>query len=141
MRWLVLWTATGATWRIFQKMPHLISLCLQVFFAVGIGRCFQRHSFHEFESVALESCELGWIVAHEPHARDAKIDKDLSTDTIVTQIGWKAQRDIGLHCIIALFLQMVCFYLIGQSDAATLVFLDVQNYAAPIFLYQLKGSV
>src|SRR5437588_8265708 len=57
-----------------------------------------------------------WIVRQEAHGREAEIDKDLGSDTVVPRIGREAELKVGFDGVQARVLQCVRFQLVAQPD-------------------------
>ena len=77
--------------------------------------------------------DLVGVVGEKAHALYAQCAQDLRAYVVLALIGGKAQRNVGLECIHALLLQLICLELVDQAYAAALL-AHVQHYAAALVL-------
>ena len=74
---------------------------------------FQRHSFGHFQAVAFKANTFAGIIGKQTHCSEAKISKNLGTDTIVPNIRSKSKRFVCFNSIFTFILQSISPDFIG----------------------------
>ena len=88
-----------------QGVSHALLLRVEVTLVVGVGSDFNRHVLYNLESVAFESHTLHGVVGQQTNLADANLSENLRTHAVVSEVGVKAQMDVGIHRVESLFLQ------------------------------------
>ena len=92
-------------------------------------------------AVALQAGPLGRIVGQQPHRCDAEIGEHLGTGAVLADVIGQAERQVGVHGVGALVLQLVGAELVQQADPAALVPADVEHDAATLGGHRVQGRV
>ena len=115
-------------------MPHFFLFDFQIELVKRVSVDNDRHSFAYGDAIAGKPHTFGRIISDQTNAGQAQVGKDLSSDTIITQIRSKAQLNIGFNGIITLILQRISPDFIRQTDTTSFL-THIQYYTAPFFFY------
>ena len=121
-------------------MTHPVSFGLEIPFVVFIRYNFDRYIFYNFETISFQANSLDRVVSEQTHLVNSQLAQHLCTASIVALIWLEAEMCVGIHCVIALFLQLVCSNLVHQTDASTFL-LHVYDYTLSFFFYHFHCSV
>ena len=102
-------------------MSHAVLLGFQIASVVFVRFDDDGHVLHNLQSVALQSYTLDGVVRDEANFAHAQCTQDLSAHTVVPFVGLEAEVDVGVHSIVALFLEFVSRNFVHQADAAPLL--------------------
>lgn len=102
-----------------QLMPHFFLFDFQIELVKRVSVDNDRHSFAYGDAIAGKTHTFGRIISDQTNAGQAQVGKDLSSDTIITQIRSKAQLNIGFNGIITLILQRISPDFIRQTDTTS----------------------
>src|SRR5215470_18987973 len=109
-----------SVWQRRQQVPELVALRAEVL-PVRLGRGnLDRDALGDVQAVPLETDDLLRIVGQELQVLDPEVDQDLGADAVVSQVGMKPERDVGLDRVLALVLELVGAHLVQEPDPASL---------------------
>ena len=123
-----------------QRMSHAFLLGLQVAQVILVGSHLDGHVLHNLQSVGLESYALHWVVGHESHLMYTQMAQHLCPTAIVAFVGLEAQTEVGIHCVVALFMQFIGSELVHEPYAASFL-LHIDDDTLAFLLYLLHGLV
>ena len=86
-----------------------------------LGVAFNRDAFDDRQTISFNPDDLSRVIRHETDPSESQADQDLRTDTIVAQVRFKTQLEIGLDGIAALILELIGLDFIQQPDAPPLL--------------------
>ena len=117
-------------------MSHALLLSAEVTLVVAVRLDFDRHVLYDFESVAIKTYALGWVVGDKTKLGDLEIAKNLCAYAIVAKVRVESEVDVGIHGVHALLLQNVSGNLGSETDAATFL-LEIHDSAFAFLLNKL----
>ena len=123
-----------------QCVSHALLLGVEVTLVVGVGGDFDRHVLHDFESIPFQSHTLHRVVGQQTYFADADFSEDLSTHTIVAQVGVETEVNVGIDGVKPLLLQFVGGNLVHQSDASSFLN-EIDHCTLALLLDELHGLV
>src|ERR1700677_3465047 len=112
-----------------EEVTHAFTLRAKVLDVERGRTAFDRHPLDDVEPEALEPATLGRVIGQQSHRRDAELDKNLSSDAGLARVDGKTLHQVGVHRVMALFLEGVGANLVRESDAATFVGSQVHDNA------------
>ena len=78
-------------------MSHSVFFGAQVALIVLVGSDFDRHVFHDFQSVSFQSHTFHRVVGEQTHFVDTDFTQNLGTYSVVTFVGLMSQTKIGIY--------------------------------------------
>ena len=121
-------------------MSHAVFLRAEIFLVVFVWCDFDRDVFHYFQSVALESYSLDWVIGEQTDLTDAKVSQDLCSYSVVPQVGLESEMDVGIDGVKSFFLEFVGCYLVHQTDSTSFL-TEIYYGSLASLLNELHGFV
>ena len=90
-----------------KGVAHPLLFCHEVALVVGVGLHLDGHVLHDFQSVGFESNALDGVVRQQTYLAHSELAQDLCADAVLPLVGAEAQMHVGLHGVVALFLEFV----------------------------------
>ena len=88
-----------------ELVAHLFFLGAQIKTVDVVGLDFDRHAFHDLETVGGNARNLARIVREESHFLHAEVCQNLSARTVLAQVGLEPKVEVRLDRVHPLFLQ------------------------------------
>ena len=85
----------------------------------GVFFNFQRNPFHHLKAMSLDADDFSGIVGHQPHVSNPKHVEHLGSHTIIPQIFLESKPVVGFHRIDPIFLKLIGFQFIEQSNSTS----------------------
>src|SRR5271157_2138156 len=106
-----------------KQMAHLVALGVEIALTFSMGGCNDRHLVDHGQVIAIIDKGVGLlgIVRQQANLGESQVFEDLQANAVVAQVGLIAQRDVGLHGIKPLVLQVVGANLFDKADAPALL--------------------
>jgi hypothetical protein len=119
-------------------MTELLFFGLQIIHIASSGIDLDRDPVDDLQSVSLKADNLSRIIGQETNPLDTQINKDLRTDSVVSEIGLEAQFFIGLHCVESLVLKGIGLDFVGKADPPPLL-AHIEDHTLSVFLDLAHG--
>ena len=100
-------------------MPHFVLFRFQIVVVVFLRSDLTGNTLTDLQAVTINADQLLRIVRNEANTFDTEIQQDLGAQTILPQVRFKTELNVGFHCIQPLFLQLVRLDLVGKTDPAS----------------------
>ena len=101
-----------------ELVAHLFFLGAQVKTVDVVGLDFDRHAFHDFETVSGNARNLARVVREESHFLHAEVCQNLGARAVLAQVGLEPEVQIRLNRVHTLFLQFVSAELVAKTNAS-----------------------
>src|ERR1700746_2907865 len=121
-------------------MSHLQALGAEIAFVVRIFGGFDTQLFDDGEAVTFETHHFFWIIRQQTHSSNPKVDQNLRTDSVFSQVHGVAEFFVRFHGIETFLLQFICVYLCRQTNPSSLLAHVYQNTRTG-FIYLLQRSM
>ena len=119
-----------------QRVSHAVAFGLEITLVIFVWRNLDGHILNDFQSVCLQSDTLHGVVGEQAHLVYAEVAQHLSATSVVALVGLESEVHVSVHCVVTLFLQLVCGNLVHQTNAATFL-LHVDKHTLALALNHL----
>ena len=114
-------------------MPQLRFFCLEIFCVVRIGFAADGHLLHHFQAVTFEPDDLLRIVGQKTELTHSEIEKDLRTESVISQIAGVPEPGICFDRVESLLLQFVRVNFCREPNTASFL-AHIDQDPAPFLL-------
>ena len=102
-------------------MPHAVSLGIQIMLVIAVAGDRDGDMLHHIQPVAGKSLNFQGIIGEEPQVAHTEVAQNLGAHAVVAQVGGEAEFDVGIHGVVALFLELVGMQLGREPDTTALL--------------------
>ena len=121
-----------------ELVAHLFFLGAQIKTVDVVGLDFDRHAFHDLETVSGNARNLARVVREESHFLHAEVCQNLGARTVLAQVGLEPKVEVRLDRVHTLFLQFISAELIAKTNATAFLTAHVKEHTT-VFANELHG--
>src|SRR5262245_59288697 len=102
-------------------MPGASSFCSQIAPVIRINRCLERYPSCNLDARLGQAIQLGRVICQQHNTAAAEYLQHPCSDTVVTLIVVKAERQVGVNGIESIVLHLISAHLVCQTKPTALL--------------------